>query len=75
MSSQEQRQEEKTSKTLVEQAVLAVHWDPSLRHAQSHEYGMTMPIAFAQVHVVAFYTSVFAFYTSVFLGYFFEVST
>ena len=46
-------------KTLVEQAVHAVCWDPSLRRAQLHEYGMTISIVFAQVHVFAVYTSIF----------------
>ena len=45
-----------------------LHWDPSLRHARSREYGMTMPITFAQVHV-------FAVYTSIFPGSVFKVST
>ena len=58
----------KNLKTLVEQAIPAVHWDPSLRRTQSCEYGMTMPIIFVQVRV-------FAVYTNVFPGSIFEVST
>ena len=45
-----------------------LRWDPSLRHARSPEYGMTMPITFAQVRI-------FAVYTSVFPGSVFKVST